>query len=71
MVKKLGRLTLLYDFSGLHEKHAVTHGQGFFLAVSNVDEGNAEIALDGDQLFLHVEAQLLVERAEWLIEQQD
>ncbi len=34
------------------------------------DEGHAELVLDVDQLELRVLAQLLVERAQWLVEQQ-
>ena len=50
---------------------AVGHGQRLFLVVRHQDGGGAGEALDALDLDLHVEAQVLVERRERLVEQQD
>jgi len=35
----------LVDTSEIHDDNAVAHGESFFLVVSNVNEGNAELLL--------------------------
>ena len=49
---------------------AVAHRERFFLVVRDVDKGDADLALDPQQLELHLLAELEVERAERLVEQQ-
>ena len=46
------------------------HGQRFFLVVGDIDEGDARALLDALELDLHVLAQLEVQGAERLVEQQ-
>ena len=48
----------------------VAHGQRLLLIVGDVDEGDAGALLNALQLDLHILAQLEVERAERLVEQQ-
>ena len=54
----------------LQHRHAVGHDQRFLLVVGDDDEGDADLVLQALQLHLHGAAQLLVERAERLVEQQ-
>ena len=48
----------------------VGHRHGFGLIVRDVDHGDADLAVDALDLDLHLLAQVLVERAERLVEQQ-
>jgi len=66
----LGRAELL-DAAAVHHHHPVAHGQRFLTAVGNLHEGGAECALEGAHLALHLVAQLFVERAHRLVEEQD
>ncbi len=54
----------------IHHSEARAERHGLFLIVGDHDKGDAEALLDIDELELRVLAQLLVERGEWLIEQQ-
>ena len=54
----------------VHDGDAVRHGERFFLVVRDVDEGDAEIGMQAAHLELQVLAQLLVERAQRLVHQQ-
>src|SRR5262249_1713819 len=60
----------LLDRSARHHRDAVRHGQRLLLVVGDEDGGDAVRALQALDLDLHVEAQILVERAERLVEQQ-
>ncbi len=55
---------------GVHHCDRVGHGHGLLLVVGDVHEGLADLVLDPLDLDLHRPAQLEVERAEWLVEQQ-
>ena len=54
----------------VHHRDAVRHRQRLTLVVGDIDERDADLALDPLQLDLHVLAELQVERAEWLVEEQ-
>ena len=54
----------------VHDDDAVAHGQRLLLIVGDVDEGDAGALLNALELDLHILAQLEVERAERLVEQQ-
>ena len=54
-----------------HDRDAVRHGEGFFLVVSHEDEGDAGLVLHALQLELHVLAELIIERRERFVEQQN
>ncbi len=60
----------LRDAGAMHHHHEVRHGQRFGLIVGDVDNRSADAAMDMLDLGLHLLAQLLVERAERLIHQQ-
>jgi hypothetical protein len=60
----------LDDLAMAHHRDAVGHGHGLFLVVGDDDEGEAEALLQVHQLELGFLAQLLVEGAERLVEQQ-
>src|SRR5690606_41190923 len=47
----------LFDPALVHDGDAVGHGQRFALVVSDVDEGDADLALDAFELQLHGLAQ--------------
>ncbi len=67
---ELARRRHLLDAPAVHHRDAVGHGERLFLVVRHVDRRDADLALQPLQLDLHVVAQLLVERAERLVEQE-
>ena len=69
VVDLLGRADLL-DPALVHDRDPVAHRERLFLVVGHVDERDADLALDALELELHRLAQLEVERAERLVEQQ-
>ena len=60
----------LLDLPLRHHGEPVAHHQRLFLVVRHVDERDADLALDAHQLELHLLAELEVERAERLVEQE-
>ena len=60
----------LLDPAAVHDRDPVGHRQRLLLVVGDVDEGDPDLALDPLQLDLQPLAQLQVERAERLVEQQ-
>ena len=60
----------LLDDAAVHDRDPVGHRQRLLLVVGDVDEGGAGALLDPLQLELHLAAQLQVEGAERLVEQQ-
>ncbi len=62
--------TDLGDLAVVHHPDAGRERHGFFLIVGDHDEGHAEAFLDLDQFVLCFLAQLLVERAQRFIEQE-
>src|SRR5262249_53234520 len=60
----------LHDPAAVHDAEALAERHGLLLVVRDHDEGDAEALLDVEQLELRVLAQLLVERGQRLIEQQ-
>src|SRR5215831_4867821 len=71
MVVDLGRRIALYDPPAVHDGHAVGHPHRLFLVMGHEDGRHAE---QGDELLdldLHLHAQLLVEGAEWLVEEEE
>ena len=69
LVDLLGRAQLL-DHAVVHDGDPVGHRERLLLVVRHVDERDADLALDPLELDLHLLAQLEVERAERLVEQQ-
>ncbi len=65
-----GRAELLQVAPRQH-RDAVRHAQRLLLVVGDQHGGDAELALQALDLDLHVEPQVLVERAERLVQQQD
>ena len=61
----------LQHLSARHYGDPVRKGQRFFLIVCHEHKGNADRALQLSEFKLHLFAQLLVERAQRLIQQQD
>ena len=55
----------------VHDRDAIGHRHRFFLVVGHEDERDPDLLLDPLQLDLHLLAQLQVEGAERLVEQQD
>ena len=70
MLVHLGRRADLLDPALVEHRQAVAHRQRLLLVVRDVDEGDPELLLDPLQLDLQLLAQLQVERAERLVEQQ-
>ena len=69
LVDVLGR-PALGDAAVVHHRDPVRHRQRLLLVVGDVDERDPDLALDLLELDLHLLAQLQVERAERLVEQQ-
>ena len=67
----VGRLADHGDLALVHHPDAGGEAHRLFLVVGDDDEGDAERLLDLHQLELGLLAQLLVERAERLVEQQE
>ena len=70
MLVHLGRSADLLDPALVEHREAVAHRQRLLLVVRDVDEGDPELLLDPLQLDLQLLAQLQVERAERLVEQE-
>ena len=70
-VVDLGRRRELLQPAGRQHGDAVRHRQRFLLVVGDEDRRRAGQALDALDLDLHVEAQVLVQRRERLVQQQD
>ena len=70
LVVDVSRAADLLDNAVVHDNHAVAHSERLFLVVGDVDKGDAGTLLNTLQLDLHILAQLEVEGAERLIEQQ-
>ena len=66
----LGRRAQLLDLARVHHRDRVGHRHGLLLVVGDVHERDAHLGLDPLELDLHLPAQLQVERAERLVEQQ-
>lgn len=66
----LVRLADLLDPAGIHHRDAGGHGHRFFLVVGDHHAGHARRFDDADQFQLHLRAQLLVQRAHRLVQQQ-
>ena len=66
----LGRAADLVHVARVHDRDAVTHRQRFLLVVGDVDERDADLALNSLELELHHLAKLEVERAERFVQQQ-
>ena len=69
----LGRGADLLDPTLVEDREAVAHRERLLLVVRDIDEGDADVAdlaLDALQLDLHLLAELQVERAERLVEEQ-
>ena len=69
LVELAGRAHLL-DHAVVHHRDGVGHGHGLLLVVGDVHEGDADLGLDPLELDLHLPAQLEVQRAQRLVEQQ-
>ena len=69
LVELLGRPELL-DLAGVHDGDPVAHRERLFLVVGHVHEGDPDLGLDALELDLELAAQLEVERAERLVEEQ-
>src|SRR6266480_7213562 len=66
----LDRRAELLDVALVEHGQAVAHGERFLLVVGHVDEADPDLALDPLELDLHLLAQLQVQRAERLVEQE-
>ena len=70
MLVDLGGRADLLDAAFVEDREAVAHRERLLLVVRDIDERHPPLALDPLQLDLHLLAQLQVERAERLVEQQ-
>ena len=61
----------LLDAAALEDREPVAHRQRLVLVVGDVDEGDADLPLERLELDLHLLAELQVEGAERLVEEQD
>jgi len=66
----VGRCSDLLHPACVHHGHAIGHGEGLLLVVGDVNEADVDFALDALQLELHHLAQLQVERAKRLVQQE-
>ena len=68
LVQHLRRGHLL-DAAGVEHRHAIGHRHRFLLIVGDVDDGDAQLALDAPDLELHLLAQAAIERPQRLVHQ--
>ena len=68
-VVEIGWRADLFNAGLVHQADAVGHGQGFVLVVRDVDEGGLQFRMQVADFKLHVLAQLLVQRAQRLVQQ--
>src|SRR3990172_8395908 len=66
----VSRWAELHDFSLVDHRDPIRESERFFLIVGNEGRGDPDLALDLPQFDLHRRAQLLVERPEWLIQEE-
>ena len=78
-IRDVSRRGLFVDLAGgadlldpalAHHREAVGHREGLFLVVCNVDEGHADLLLEGLQLDLESLPELGVERSERLVQKE-
>ena len=60
----------LNNTAAIHHRYPVGHRHGFVLVVRDIDEGDANLALDARELRLHLLTELEIERAQRLVKQQ-
>ena len=60
----------LFDHTAIHDGNAVGHGEGLLLVMGDIDEGDAQLFLKALELNLHLLAQLEIQGAQRLIQQQ-
>ena len=70
LVDLLRRIVLL-DAAAVHNDDPVAHGEGLFLVVGDIDEGDAQPLLQAPQFHLHGLPQLVVQGTQWFVQQQD
>ena len=68
---EVARARDLFEPAGIHHADAIGHRHRLFLVVGDDDEGHAEAALQLHQFELRALAQLLVERGQRFVEQQN
>ena len=66
----IDRRTDLGNPAQVHDGDALGHGHGLFLVVGHHHAGHPHALDDLDQFQLHLRAQFLVQRAHWLVKQQ-
>ena len=66
----LRRLVELFDLALVHHRDPVRQRERLLLVVGDVDEGDADLLLQRDQLELHALLELRIERGQRLVEQQ-
>ena len=62
------RIVVLFDNAFIHYDDAVRHGQCLFLIVRYIDEGQTQTALKVFQFQLQIFAQLVIQRAQRLVQ---
>ena len=70
LVVDLLRRAHLQDPARVHDRDAIAHRQRLVLVVGDVDEGDPDLGLDPLELDLQLLAQLQVQRAQGLVEQE-
>ena len=58
LIVNILRCTNLLDISLVHDNDRVGHRKGFFLIVGNIDESDAKLVFQADQLVLHILSEL-------------
>ena len=66
----IGRVADLLDAAGVHHRDPIGHDERLALVVRHEHRGDAEPALDGDDLDAHLLAQLEIEVRQRLVQQQ-
>ena len=64
-------VSVLHDVAVSHDDELVGEGERLLLVMGHVDHGGAELALESEQLDARLDAELGVEVAERLVEEED
>ena len=70
LVINIHRCADLLDDPFVHHHNGVAHGEGFFLVVGHIDEGDAQLLLHPLQLDLHPLAQLQIQGPQGFVQEQ-
>ena len=71
MIINLVRVSNLLEVTLVHNSDTIGHIESFFLIVSDINKGDAQLLLQLLEFNLHLSAETEVESTEWLVEKEN